>query len=316
MIDEIESADADAHTIDFLAVALARLGDHPGAAAVLLKARDRWPSDFWIQCHGALYSGCVTALAAQEVECGTAAVALRPQSAHSRTSLGFALLGAGDLDGAIAAAREAIRLNPDFPSAYLGLGYALADQGRLREALASFEKANELSTRLRGWSCGEFVASIRQAVELEGRLAAVLAGTDRPRDAAECAGFALLCYCTREYATSARLYREAFAQDGSLAEEFLNGHRYAAACNAALAAAGGGADAPMWRAQALEWLRAELAVRMRSVAKAASDPAPLYFWTQDRDLSSVRDRIDELPVAEREGWRRLWADVHAAMGIR
>jgi hypothetical protein len=39
----------------------------------------------------------------------------------------------------------------------------------------------------------------------------------------------------------------------------------------------------------------------------------LERWRGDPGLAAVRDGIDDLPEAEREGWRRFWADVDAAI---
>jgi len=45
----------------------------------------------------------------------------------------------------------------------------------------------------------------------------------------------------------------------------------------------------------------------------ASVATALAWWKRDHDLAGVRDRIDALPEAEREGWRRFWADVDEAL---
>ena len=46
-------------------------------------------------------------------------------------NLGVALGSKGDLDGAIAEYREALRLNPNNDEAHVNLGVALGQQGRL-----------------------------------------------------------------------------------------------------------------------------------------------------------------------------------------
>jgi len=64
------------------------------------------------------------------------------------------------------------------------------------------------------------------------------------------------------YAASARFYAEAFADQPQLAEDLDEGHRYNAACAAALAGSGKGKDAgrlpdkeyARLRKQALDWL--------------------------------------------------------------
>ena len=149
-------------------------------------------------------------------------------------------------------------------------------------------------------------------MELEGRLDQLLSGKARPRDAMERIEFALVLYAKARHAESARMYAEAFAEDGALAEDLAEGHRYNAACSASLEAARGGADAAEWRGRALEWLRADLAAH----EKAPSDlAATLEHWKKDSDLAAVRDRLDELPEPEREAWRSLWAAVDQALAV-
>lgn len=44
--------------------------------------------------------------------------------------------------------------------------------------------------------------------------------------------------------------------------------------------------------------------------KAATDLArTLHHWKTDPDLAGVRDRLEEVPAAEREAWKSLWANV-------
>ena len=106
------------------------------------------------------------------------------------------------------------------------------------------------------------------------------------------------------------MYEEAFDRDATLAEDLASWNRYMAACCAALASARGDADAAEWRGRALEWLRADLAARVKAPTDLA---ATLDHWKKDPDLAGVRDRIDELPAPEREAWRGLWAAVDAAL---
>ena len=56
-------------------------------------------------------------------------------------NLGIALYAKGDLDGAIAAYREAIRLDPNHAKAHGALGQALLLQGQFAEAKAASQKA-------------------------------------------------------------------------------------------------------------------------------------------------------------------------------
>ena len=108
------------------------------------------------------------------------------------------------------------------------------------------------------------------------------------------------------------MWVEAFAEDASLAEDLARGHRYDAACSAALAAAREGPDAAEWRGRALEWLRADLDARDMA---GTGLMAVLEHWTRDQDLAAVRDSLDQLPEPEREAWRSLWAAVDGALAV-
>jgi hypothetical protein len=150
------------------------------------------------------------------------------------------------------------------------------------------------------------------------RLPSVLAGTDRPATPGEALDFADLCRqpFQRHYAAAARLY------EGAAGEA----RRYDAACSAALAGCGEGADAPAdsagraaLRARALAWLRADLAPLRKQAgspgtAARRAAAVKLSQWLQNPDLAGVRPgrRID-LPAAERAEWDTLWADVEAAL---
>src|SRR5205085_936571 len=103
-------------------------------------------------------------------------------------------------------------------------------------------------------------------------------------------------------------------------------NRYDAACAAALAGCARGKDAAKldenqkrsWRKQALEWLRADLALWGKELEKN-TPPAralireKLQHWKMDPDLARVRDaaRLAKRPAAERQAWEQLWADVDA-----
>jgi hypothetical protein len=106
------------------------------------------------------------------------------------------------------------------------------------------------------------------------------------------------------------------------------GHRYNAACAAALAASGQGRDNPpidqegraRWRHHALEWLRADLEVwksRASSPIRSTRDSAirTLQHWLHDSDLAGLRnpDALEKLPEKERDPWRALWVEVKALL---
>ena len=185
-------------------------------------------------------------------------------------------------------------------------------RGRFQEAVPCLRRGHELGSRRADWAypSGKWLEDAERKAELEGRLDQVLSGKAQPRDALERIEFALALYDKARHAESARMYAEAFAEDAALAEDLAKGHRYNAACSAALAAAPGEADAAEWRGRALEWLRADLAAREKAATGLA---ATLEHWKKDPDFASVRDRLGDLPEPERAAWRDLWAAVDLAL---
>jgi tetratricopeptide (TPR) repeat protein len=254
------------------------------------------------------------------------AIRLKPDYADAHNSLGNALHAQGKLAEAIAAYQEAIRLQPDYAEAHCNLGSSLQAQGQFRQALDQFRLGHELGSKQPGWPhpSAEWVRQAEQLVALESRLPAVLRGDDKPKDAAEAIGFADLAYKTKRFGPSARLYAELFRTDPKLAEDLKAGHRYNAACAAALAGAGSGEEKPPldepekahWRKQALDWLRADLEFWTRQAetgkpeAKALVSQT-LQHWKADTDLAGIRDEtaIKALPDDERKACRALWAEV-------
>lgn len=122
--------------------------------------------------------------------------------------------------------------------------------------------------------------------------------------------------------------RKALELDPKLADDLGAGHRYDAAGLAALSAAGRGEDAgelgdperARLRKLALDWLRADLALRTKQLesgtpADRAAARQALRHWQQDADLAGVRDAaaLTKLPADEREAFAQLWADVAALL---
>src|SRR5262249_32102141 len=100
------------------------------------------------------------------------------------------------------------------------------------------------------------------------------------------------------------------------------GHRYDAACSAALAGCGGGEglsedELARWRKKARAWLRADLAAWDRLMAGSAAARTTvqraLTRWQADPDLACLRDTpaLEKLPASERDQCRALWDDVRA-----
>jgi hypothetical protein len=160
-------------------------------------------------------------------------------------------------------------------------------------------------------------------VELERRLPAVLRGDDHLADTFEQLSLGQICYKRGLHAAATRFFAAAFAAEQALADNLGAGHRFSAACFAALAGCGSGRDEPApdevaradFRADALNWLKADLAAWTKELA-ANPKVAPkvqqtLRHWRADPDLAGLRDEtaLAKLSDPERQTWRTFWADV-------
>ena len=256
------------------------------------------------------------------------AIELDPKHASAHNTLGIALKDEGDLDGGIAEYRKAIELDPKYAGAYCNLGLALKQRGHFAEALEYLQKGHELGSRRPGWTypSAQWVSECRRLVELEQKLPVFLKGEVSPRDADERLILADLCYQKALHAASARFYGQAFADQPTLAEDLRTGHRYNAACEAALAGSGTGKDDPppgeasraRFREQALGWLRADLAAHGKVLDGGDANARQALFkeldhWKKYTDLAGIRDEaaLAKLAEGEREAFRALWADVEA-----
>jgi tetratricopeptide (TPR) repeat protein len=252
------------------------------------------------------------------------AIRLKPDYPAAYNNLGKALGKAGRTDEAIAAYREAIRLKPDYANAHYGLGFQLAQQGRFDEAAASYKDTIRVKPDHANARVALTIALDLR--ELNARLAKVLSGERQPANAGERVQFALQCLQPYKQltATAARFYLEAFAAEPKLAEDQRAAHRYNAACAAAQAGCGQGADAKSLddmerarlRRQARDWLRADLAAWSKQLDETGSKAAPLarqtmQHWSADTDFAGVRgaDALAKLPEAERQDWQKLWGEV-------
>ena len=222
-------------------------------------------------------------------------------------------------------------MRPDFAEGHCNLGHALRNQGKFAEAAAELRKGHELGTKKPNWryKSEDWVRQAEHLAELERKLPAVLEGKEKPANDADRLTQAWMCQQYKErYAGAARLYAELFTAQPKLADDLRQGHRYNAACAAALAAAGKGADATdlddteraRLRKQALDWLRSDLALWARLAEsekpeERASVQKTLKHWQTDADLAGIRDQeaLAKLPQSERDDWRKLWEEVSAVL---
>jgi tetratricopeptide (TPR) repeat protein len=264
------------------------------------------------------------------VTCYRRAIQLDPKYAQAHYNLGNALMQQGKLDDAVACYRRAIDLDPKLAQAHCNLGHALRDLGRFPEALAALKQGHELGSKSSGWRfpSAAWVSDCQRLVELDARLPGLLDGTDQPADDAERLGFIEVYRLTQRFAAAARLSVEAFASRPGLAADLGASHRYNAACSAAQAGCGQGADAAgltpadrlRWRRQALSWLRNDLAAWGRVLVSGDAKAGPLVaenmrYWQADADLAGLRDpaELAKLSAEERAACERLWADVAALL---
>jgi serine/threonine-protein kinase len=160
-------------------------------------------------------------------------------------------------------------------------------------------------------------------------LPAFLDGRYQPRDNDERLAMLGACQSENRAHASARLYADIFASAGELAEDLKAGHRYRAACAAALAGCGQGADAgglteserKRWRDQARRWLRADLAAWNKALhGDSAADRDRVKWnltqWRRDPDLAGLRDpaELDKLPADEQKDCLRLWDESSVVRG--
>jgi serine/threonine protein kinase/cytochrome c-type biogenesis protein CcmH/NrfG len=263
-----------------------------------------------------------------------------PKYAGAHVNLGATLLDTGDLEGVITAYTEALRLNPKTPPAHVGLGIALERKGDLGGAIGHYQEILRLGPN--NTTVSDRVARLERMRELLPRLPDLLASNDKPNSPVEACDFAILISqpFQKRYVDAVRLYADAFAADPKLAEDLdlkmwgnlseRGSHRYNAACCAALAGCGKGADAEQrkdkekerLRAQALEWLRADLVLLRRQAGSSLTvqrwqAAAKLSNWLKDSDFTGVRpgpNRI-ALPTEERDAWDKLWDDVKATRAL-
>jgi serine/threonine-protein kinase len=258
------------------------------------------------------------------------AIARKPDYTEAHVNLGGALLLQQKYSAAEAALRKALDLKPDFALAWYHLGFALMEQAQFDEAATSLKKAGDLfpgkhpgieQARQLGEQCQRFRI-------LDFRLPSILSGTVKPANAAEYLEFARLCKLKRLYASAAGLYAGAFAMKLQGTDEPRTGHRFQAACSAALASWGrweepgkpGVSERARWRRQAQEWLRADLNSLARWLdrdfaAGRGFVRKALTHWQENPELTSVRDpaELDKLTGDERRELVALWVEVAAVL---
>jgi serine/threonine-protein kinase len=259
------------------------------------------------------------------------AIRIDPKYLSPHFNLGFALDLKGEYEEALQEFREVLRLDPKLAPGHLALAKGLLAQGHFAQARDATRRCLELLSErapLRP-SALQQLQQCEQLLPLEEKLPDLLAGKQKPVDHAECLALAAFCAGPKRLTVAAvRFYEAAFAAEATLADNPENGHRYSAACAAALAGCGRGKDADTLdakeqarlRRQAVAWLRADLAFWTKQTegddAKARTVVhQKMKHWQTDADLAGLRDQEDlpKLPEAERDECRQLWDDVAALL---
>jgi serine/threonine-protein kinase len=276
--------------------------------------------------------GCLCANTGRDEEAITLSLKARelaPTDSVCRFNLHALMLRKGRPEEAKRYWDEAVRVAMADPRQRLDYGLKLAELGRYKEAAEVMELAKrDLPERApRRKQAEKFAAEYAAKYRLETRLPDVRAGRDKPGTPEEALLLAAMCREKGHHLTAVRLEEQALAAKPQLADDLPRAERYNAACDCGLVLAGKGderatdeAERARLRGLALAWLRADLTSWSEQAAK---DPrlgpqarGRLAHWKGDPDLAPVREAkaLEKLPAAERDAWRKLWADLDVVLG--
>jgi serine/threonine-protein kinase len=241
------------------------------------------------------------------------------------------------------------------PAPRLILAMAQHDQGQKKQARKTLATAivtfdwNAAQADSRGVWIAHILRREAEALILPN-LPAFLRGESQPLDNDERLALVGICQFQGRCHAAARLYADAFATDPASAQDLASACRsraalgdrqpvsrvdelatecrYPAARCAALAGCGLGEDGAMldeaertrWRRQARDWLRADLAVWVKTLdsgSRAARILVRRMFmqWQADPDLAGLREprAVDKLSADERKECVALWKEVAAVL---
>jgi tetratricopeptide (TPR) repeat protein len=139
---QVDTAAQPPEALFLLELSLRQRGARDAAVALLRRAQETFPGDFWINHDlGMALEEYRPPQSDEAIRFLTAATALRPGSPGARFNLGIALANKGRLDEAAAAFRKAVELNPEYRMARFLLGGLILERGSPDEAVAFFREA-------------------------------------------------------------------------------------------------------------------------------------------------------------------------------
>jgi serine/threonine protein kinase/tetratricopeptide (TPR) repeat protein len=168
LAEDVQVSTQPPQALILLQRALLALGDQEQSVALLKRAHETFPGDFWINHELGIALQTGPRIRYEEaVRFLTAAQALRPKSPGVRVNLGLALYKNGRLGDAIVTLRQAIDLKPDYVAAYNSLGEVYLEAGQLENATTVFRQAlNVMPEDLEAqWNIGVIQAGLGQNEE-------------------------------------------------------------------------------------------------------------------------------------------------------
>ena len=250
--------------------------------------------------------------------------------AEAYDSLGFLLKQNDRMTEAEAAFRKAIELDANHAGAHCNLGLLLIDHtDRFEEGHGMLQRGHAIGSTRKNWRhpSAQWVAEAEKLVIFDRALTAFQNAEPSPAGAAERLALAEFALVRKSRPRSAAKLYQLGLDDSKLGPQTRFRYQYNAACAALLCVAGKveqGTDQPdaeeaaKLRRQALAWLNANVdtwkdRVDMNPRARATAIEQ-LRRWQTDPDLAIVRGRaINKLPEEDREGWRKLWAELAAIL---
>jgi serine/threonine-protein kinase len=266
------------------------------------------------------------------------AVDFDPHWAQSPSGLGLSAQDQRRLVEALDQYDQALGSDPELVLAEAARGQVLLAQGRFREAQTATRRCLELLARDSHGVEPTALAGVRRnlpaqlqrcerLLSLEQRLPAILRQEGKPA-AVERLEFAEVCAMKGRYGAAAGLYADAFAAAPQLADDLDAGHRYKAACAAALAgferdsdtAGLGEEERARWRRRARTWLRSDVATWAQKLDTGAKADRELVQrvsarWWAEPGLAWLYEAsvLDGLPPDERQECLALWQDAEAVL---